>query len=82
MKSLQMEVGAGWWCCIASSYVGLISTDTNNEISCKLVKFCIFLPDVAILWHEKLCLFFLSAGECSRDGNAEELRDLLCSFSR
>lgn len=88
MKSLQMEAGAGWWCCIASSYVGLISTGTNNEISCKWVKWVVkfyflFLPDVAIRGYGmKSFVCFLSAGKCSRDGNAEELRDLLCSFSR
>lgn len=30
-----MEVGAGWWCCIASSYVGLKKpiSDKNSAFS-------------------------------------------------
>lgn len=61
-KSLRMEVGAGWWCCIASSYVSLISTDSNNEISYKLakwvVKFYIFLPGVAFRGMKSFVCFF------------------------
>lgn len=50
-----------------------------KRISCKILH---FPTNVTICGYDIKSFVFLSAGKRPCDGNAEELRDLLCGFSR
>lgn len=62
-------------CTLALSHL----TGYFKQISCKILH---PLHDVTVCGYDEKSFVFVRAGKCPRDGDAKELRDLLCGFSR